>query len=307
MYKFLITGGLGFVGNEIVRQLVKTQQVFIVDSKNRIAPDIEDIHNVPCHEIDITDKSNLEILFNQVKPDFVIHLAAIHFIPECNEFPNRTLKINVEGTQNLLDLSEKYNVKHFVMASSGAVYSDSPDALNELNSNIEPVDIYGFSKLFCENLANLKSKNNLLPITMVRLFNVYGPRETNPHIIPEIILQLRNSNNLKLGTISTYRDFVYTEDVAQIFIKLSFNIPLDNYRVINLGSGKAYTIQNLIEIISGILSRDININIDPNRIRKVDKLVQVADNSYLLSLFPDFKFREFKKGIEDLLIYEKLL
>ena len=284
MSKFLITGGLGFVGNEIVRQIRKQHEVYIIDSKNRIAPYIDDLNDVPCFEIDITDKYKLEDIFNKIVPDFVIHLAAIHFIPECNEYPNRTLKVNVEGTQNLLDLSEKYNVKHFVMASSGAVYSDSPLALNEKNSNIEPVDVYGFSKLFCENLGKLKSKNNLLPVTMVRLFNVYGPRETNPHIIPEIIDQLRISNELKLGTISTYRDFVYTEDVANIFIKLSLDIPDNKYRVINLGSGVAYTIQNLIEIISEILSREINVNIDPNRKRKVDKLVQVADNSYLLSL-----------------------
>ena len=124
------------------------------------------------------------------------------------------------------------------MASSGAIYGDSDDFLTESESKIAPVDIYGLSKLFCEKISDLYKDH--FPVTLVRLFNVYGPRETNPHIIPEIINQLRLSNTLNLGNIDTFRDFIHVVDVAKNFIELVSN-NLSGINIVNLGTRSLLT------------------------------------------------------------------
>lgn len=302
--KILITGGLGFVGNEVVRQLKSTKnEIYIIDNKNRIAPDIGDILDQKILQIDITNKNEIFEAFNSIKPDYVIHLAAIHFIPECNDNPSRTLDVNVVGTQNLLEASKLNKIKGFIMASSGAIYGDSDDFLTESESKIAPVDIYGLSKLFCEKISDLYKDH--FPVTLVRLFNVYGPRETNPHIIPEIINQLRLSNTLNLGNIDTFRDFIHVVDVAKNFIQLVSN-NLSGINIVNLGTSEAHSIRELIDIFSEKTNRDIKIKIDSKRFRISDKVVQKADITKLKHLNSNLKLMSFSQGLSDLLKYEKI-
>ena len=87
MKNIVITGGLGFIGNELARQLMNTSRVHIIDNGNRIAPDIDDIKHLPIYHEDITDAPVIEKIIKSIKPETVFHLAAIHFIPECNANP----------------------------------------------------------------------------------------------------------------------------------------------------------------------------------------------------------------------------
>ena len=119
----LVTGGLGFIGNELVRQLKSSgKQVVILDNKNRIAPYIDDIGDVPLLEADLTDQIRVSDLFREIRPEVVFHMAAIHYIPECNDNPERTLRVNVEGTECILRASSASGVQKILFASSGAVY-----------------------------------------------------------------------------------------------------------------------------------------------------------------------------------------
>lgn len=304
MAKFLVTGGLGFVGNEVVRQLLPTDDVWILDNRNRIAPRIGDLDQVPVLEIDITNTLAVKTAFEKIQPDYVIHLAAIHYIPECNENPCRTLRVNVEGTRNIMDACAHSKVKHLVFASSGAVYSDSPAPLAESASVIEPVDVYGYSKSFCEQLARLATKESQINITAVRLFNVFGPRETNPHIIPEILNQLKTTLILHLGNTSTRRDFIYVNDAAEGFIRLAKCPVQTGFRIVNLGTGKDYSMQEIVAHIQEHISRPIQVLLDSSRVRKVDKQVQVADITQLKNILgwePSFSI---DSGIKNLLAFE---
>ena len=302
----LVTGGLGFIGNELVRQLrSRNEKVVIVDNYNRTAPMIDDISDVPVFKVDITEKEKLFDVFRKFRPKIVFHLAAIHFIPECNENPQRTLRVNVEGTQNVLSAAVNSGVEHFIFASSGAVYADSLNHLNE-NSAVCPVDVYGVSKMAAEQLCDIEASFSGMKVTACRLFNNIGPRETNPHIVPEVIEQLKKSNTLYLGNTSAIRDYITTEETAEAFIRISKCTPGD-YRVINIATGVGATVKELIDMIAEIMGRKIKIKSDPKRFRKVDKAVQIGDVKNLYKITEWMPKTSLKKGLLNLLKIEGLI
>jgi len=304
--KYVVTGGLGFVGNELVRQLKVRGRVAIMDNRNRVAPDIADIGDVPVHDLDITDAGAVQQAMEDIKPDVVFHLAAIHFIPECNANPERTLRVNVEGTLTVLRAAAAAGARKVVAASSGAVYADSAEPLSEEGSPAEPVDIYGHSKLIGEQVGRWCQLESGLRLVMVRLFNVYGPRETNPHILPEIIAQLRRSDVLQLGNTTPRRDFIFTKDAAEGFIRLA-DAETPPYVHVNLASGHHASVDELIQRMSSMLRRSIRIETDPGRFRKADKLIQVADIALLRRLTGWSPRYDIGSGLDELLRYEGLL
>src|ERR1039458_4833829 len=128
----VVTGGLGFIGNELVRQLLgANEELVVLDNRNRVAPDIGDLAHARVVEVDLTSQERVFQILAELKPQIVYHLAAIHFIPECNANPERTLRVNVEATMGLLRACAAAGVEHFLYASSGAIYADSPLPLNE--------------------------------------------------------------------------------------------------------------------------------------------------------------------------------
>jgi UDP-glucose 4-epimerase len=302
----VVTGGLGFIGNELVRQLIAAgEEVAIVDNRNRVAPHLGDISNVPVHEINITDYKSLVNLFKSKSIDVIYHMAAIHYIPECNEDPERTLRVNVEGTQSVLRAAADAGVKKVVFASSGAVYADAAEALTE-TSTIAPVDVYGWSKFFGEQLCELNHQLHGTPIVVARLFNNYGPRETNPHIIPEVLNQLRSSNSLNLGKITTIRDYIHTTDCAKALIKLAGQHS-GGIETVNVATGYGYSVEQMIELIGEITGRKIEVKHDSQRVRKFDKQVQVANITHLKKLTGWQPEMNIKKGITDLLGFDGVL
>ncbi len=301
----IVTGGLGFIGNELVRQLKNIgEEVAVIDNRNRVAPAIEDLAAIPVYEIDITDKEKVKELFISLKPQTVFHLAAIHYIPECNDNPGRTLRMNVEGTQSLLDAASSAGVKKFLFASSGAVYADSNEKLSE-SAPIAPVDIYGWSKLFGENLCHLNTAMNGTPTVICRLFNNYGPRETNMHIIPEILKQLQSGDTLRLGNISTIRDYIHTQDCAKALIKLAACCEGET-KIVNVAHGDGYTVEEMIQKIKAITGRQFEVSIDTTRLRRNDKQTQVADISLLKALTGWAPETSIEEGLRGLLRFENL-
>lgn len=302
----LVTGGLGFIGNELVRQLRQADRdVAILDNRNRVAPRIDDIRDVPVHEVDIRNCDDVKALLIKVRPQRVFHLAAIHYIPECNANPEATIRVNVEGTLGLLRACVEAGVEHVLYASSGAVYADSPEALVE-RSPIDPVDIYGLSKQFGEQLCCWQASQAGMPVTACRFFNNYGPRETNDHIIPEIIKQLRCGDELQLGNTTTVRDYVHTSDTAEALRRLA-DVPPTLFRAINIAGGQSATVDELVSLLGGLLDRPLRVTTDTKRFRKADKQVQIANIDMLQRLTGWSPDRSLVDGLRDLLQFEGLL
>ncbi len=264
--KVLVTGGAGFIGSHLSYHFLKEgSEVLILD--NLFVGNKEFIpEGALFKKIDIRSE-NLADIINEFEPDVIVHLAAIHYIPYCNANPEETFDVNVMGTRNLLEaISEDVDI---LFASSAAVYPPTNGPLTE--DLYGPIDIYGKTKLVGEDLVRMNCENAII----ARLFNVYGPDDTNPHVIPEIIEQIKAGNlQIRLGNLTPKRDYIHIDDVCKAIITL---LKSGNEGVYNVGSGIEYSVKEIIEIISEILNKEIKIIQDVKRIRKLEREHLLAD------------------------------
>ncbi|MCK4733477.1 MAG: NAD(P)-dependent oxidoreductase, partial [Methanophagales archaeon] len=192
-------------------------------------------------------------------------LAAIHYIPYCNENPGETFDVNVMGTRNLLEACEA----EFFFGSSAAVYPPLNGALSEDLHG--PIDIYGKTKLIGEDLVKLHNKKAII----ARFFNVYGPNDTNPHLIPEIVDQIKEGKRkIELGNLTPMRDYIHVDDVCKAIIAL---LKHGEEGVYNIGTGVENSVEGVMEIVSEILDGEIQIVQDKRRMRKVEREHLLAD------------------------------
>lgn len=300
--KILITGGAGFIGSTLIQQLGKKDyEIFVMDNLsfgNREFIDIPDTH---FFEADIRELSATVRIMETIQPEIIIHLAAIHFIPYCNQHPFEASDINIRGTMNLLDTTQKVtSVKKVLFASTAAVYPVSDDAVSE-TYELRPLDIYGLSKLTGERLCNEFYRETGIPTIICRFFNAFGPNETNPHLIPEIQAQINNgSRKIRLGNLAPKRDFIHTYDMADAIERLieKFDNGID---IFNLGRGIEYAVTEVVEAFEKHLGEKIEITIDPQRVRKVERMHLLADITKLKSFTGWTPRISLEEGIKTLL------
>lgn len=274
----LVTGGAGFIGSSVTEQLLsKGADVHIFDNlftgKERLVPD-----GAKLHEIDIRD-SELNSRAQNINPDIIIHLAAIHYIPYCNENPKEAFEVNVMGTRNLLEAAREIDqVEKVLFTSSAAVYPPREEPNTE-DSILDPMDIYGETKLIGEDLMKLYSQEAGVPTASARLFNVYGPNETNSHLIPAVVEPVQEgARTIELGNLTPKRDFIHVTDVASALLTLVEEFEGD-YRAYNVGTGNEHSVKEVVEKTSEAIGEDIEIEQDPERVRESDRSHLRADIS----------------------------
>jgi UDP-glucose 4-epimerase len=160
-----------------------------------------------------------------------------------------------------------------VLASTGAVYLPSPNAHRE-TSPLGPDDVYGHSKLWSEQAVRLWEPRTGVSCGIARLFNVIGPGETNPHIVPEIIEQAAHGDELRLGNLDSRRDYVFVDDVATGLQALA-----GHSATVNLGSGEAVDGHTLVEELGRALGRSLSVLTNPESLRPTDRPVLLSDPS----------------------------
>ncbi len=278
----LVTGGAGFVGSHVTREcLDRGAEVTVVDNlfagRRAQVPD-----GATFHEIDLRNRDEITTTLLEDAPDVVIHLAALHYIPYCNDNPEEAFDVNVMGTRNLLEAVQvRGDVDRVVYASTAAVYPprEQPHAVAD---DPGPMDVYGRTKLVGEDLLELFHERTGVPAASARLFNVYGPNETNPHLIPAILDQLDaggdGPHRIELGNLSPARDFVYVGDVADALVALATDAS-DAYRTYNVGTGTAHTVREVVDRTSDALDAEIVVTQDEDRVRESDRPHLCADTS----------------------------
>jgi UDP-glucose 4-epimerase len=274
--RILVTGGAGFVGSHVTDRLVERgDEVFVLDDLSRGREEwLAD--GAQLYRLDIRNRNAVLGAFADAVPEAVVHLAALHYIPAVDDAPAVARAINVDGTRNIVDAVAATQPRRVVFASTAAVYPDTAEPISE-RVPVAPIDLYGETKAAGEALFAQTGAS----CAFARLFNVMGPRETNPHILPEIVAQIASgADTLALGTTGTVRDFIDVRDVADALVRL-----VDHAQVgcvpFNVGTGHGTSVAELVALCGAAVGRTVTIRHDSARVRPVDRARLVADASAL--------------------------
>jgi len=268
--EILVTGGCGFIGSEIVKQLSEIgANVTIIDNLSSGKEEyIQNLSNVKLITADLLDDDAIESIVKD--KEYIINNAALPFIPDSYYIPKKFFDVNVNATISLaLSVIKEKKAKRFVHISSSEIYGTARYTPMDENHHTTPQSTYAVSKLAGERVVFTMYKEHNLPAVIIRPFNSFGPNITQPYIIPEIITQILKGDVVKLGNLNAKRDLTYVSDTARGII-LSLVKEGVIGEVINMGSQRSYSIKDLVGLISDIMGKKISIEIDPSRFRPYD-------------------------------------
>lgn len=269
MSKYIVTGGAGFIGSNIVEELVKRgEEVKIIDdlsagSKANIRPVLDKIELV---QDSITNYSCLKREFPGY--DYVIHQAADVSVQASIEDPIGTTKTNVLGTVNVLSAAKDAGIRRVVIASSCAVYGEQQSAISE-NATLKPMSPYAVSKLSAENYAKLFADAYGIETVCLRYFNVFGPKQ-NPSseyaaVIPKFIKLIKAGRKPTIyGDGFQTRDFVYVSNVVEANL-LACSAAGVSGKAYNIGSGISTDINTLVKHVNKVLDKNMAPKYEPAR------------------------------------------
>lgn len=285
--KILITGGSGFIGSHVVDYFVDNgHEVIVVDNEISINSGYKN-KNAIYLKFDINSEK-LEELFENYNFEVCVHLAAQASVSVSIKNPIYDATVNILGTIHLLELCKKYNCK-FIAASSAAVYGNPKYLPIDEMHNTAPLSQYGLSKLTMEKYIKISG----IPYVICRFSNVYGERQNSSGEAGVVSIfndaMIKNENIYIDGDGEQSRDFIYVKDVAKIIYKL-FKNKVEN-KILNISTNKAYTINDLFEIMAKIhnykkspIYRDSRIGDIKNSILDNSQLRQLIDGEVFMSL-----------------------
>ena len=301
MDKILVTGGSGFIGSNVIEELSKSYKVTNFDLKTSKNTEVEQIIG------DIRDK---ELVKQAVeKCDVIIHLAAQVSVPLSIDYPQKTLEINVQGTQNIIDAAHKFGIKRLIMASSAAVYGEASDLPLKEESAGQCLSPYAQSKWENESQI-LLARDNGLEAVALRFFNVYGPGQSTDGayaaVIPKFVEMLSNGKQpIVYGDGLQSRDFVHVKDLVRAIENLLLcDWNLVDGHAYNLASQSQTTILDILELINTSIEKinpDFNL-IEPNfeQPRKGDIKHSFADISKITNILDWTPSVKLSQGLEEL-------
>jgi len=247
--KFVVTGGAGFIGNNIAKMLVKKgHNVIILDNFNTGRKEnLKEIKDeVELYTVDIRDKEAIDEIINN--SDGIFHQAALANVYESFSKSKEYYDVNVRGTKNIFEISKKNKIK-VVFASSSSVYGEVETMPIMENTKRKPIHPYGQTKLECEFLAEKFSKEGLKVIGL-RYFNVYGVGQNDAYagVITKFLKKIKNNESPEIfGNGLQTRDFIFVEDVANANL-LAMMSDVD-FEFFNIGSQNSISILELAKMM----------------------------------------------------------
>ena len=277
MTKVIISGINGFIGKALASRLIKKKyHVSGLGTHGQCS-----IQGVSYKKCDVLDKNTL--LESTKNHDVYIHLAAITAHNNIVNHPIKTLQINWQGTNNMLESFTQNNGKHFIYASTGKVYGKFDSLPIRENHPPKPLNILGKSKYICERLIDFfYTIDPSRQYSILRIFNIYGESQKDSFLVPTIINQLE-SGTVNLGDIKAKRDYLYRDDLIGAFLRIMEH-EKNKIDVYNVGSGKAHSAEEIANILGKIAGKKLVINANMEKYRKDELDVEYCSNKKLSTL-----------------------
>lgn len=282
MSRVLIFGAGGFVGSYLCKEFLNNgYKVSGTDKGEGSALSSE----VDFYKTDLMQADEVKKLIGQIQPDIIVNLAAISSVGASWNMPQTTMAINVIGALNIMEAARKSEQKPrilFVGSSEEYVISENPlDENTQLNAN----NPYGISKVTQEQLAKLYREQYGLKIYYVRPFNHTGIGQRDTFVLPSFCKQVAEidksgkDGKIQVGNLKVKRDFSHVKDVVRAYRMI---VESDNCnQIYNVGSGNAYSLEDMLTYIIGLSDQNIEIEVDQNRIRPTDQPVICCDRSLI--------------------------
>jgi len=308
--KILVTGSEGFIGSHLVEALVRegaNVRAFVLYNSfnswgwlDSLDPKIKSQIEVVTR--DVRDPHGVKVVMQDV--DLVFHLAALIAIPYSYHSPSTYIDTNVQGTLNIVQAAREIGVDKVIHTSTSEVYGTAKFVPITEEHPLQGQSPYAASKIGADQIAMSYYTSFDTPISIIRPFNTYGPRQSARAVIPTMIAQIASGNStVKLGSLMPTRDFNYVQDTVSAFIAVA-NSTKTVGEVVNAGSNFEVSIGDTVKIIAELMGREIEVIQDNQRIRPEKSEVERlwADNQKMLSLtdwVPQFAGLEgFKRGLE---------
>lgn len=285
--KVFITGINGFTGIYLSKYFSdKDYEVFGLAN-------YDESENSNIFVCNLLDKDKLCGIIKEIQPSIVIHLAAISFVGHENS--NEMYDVNVIGTQNLLDAIKneaKNSISKIIIASSATVYGNQSQSILSESLCPNPINHYGISKLAMEFVT--KTYFDTLPIIITRPFNYTAPEQNVNFVIPKIAKAFKDKANvLELGNIDVYREYNSIYFICECYYKLA--ISDFKSEIVNLCSGKTYSLNEILKICSEISNHSLEVKINPNFVRsnEIYKLFGSTEKLYnMVNLRNDYSIED---------------
>jgi len=309
--RVLVTGAEGFIGSHLTEKLVamgsEVKAFVLYNSFNSrgwldtLPKDVRD--QIHVFMGDIRDPFGVKEAMKQC--DVVFHLAALIAIPYSYHSPSTYVETNVSGTLNVVQAARELSVKKVVHTSTSEVYGTAQYVPIDERHPLKGQSPYSASKIGADQIALSYYYSFQTPVSVIRPFNTYGPRQSLRAVIPTIISQIQSRNSvLKLGALSPTRDFNYISDTVNGFIRMA-ECDTSVGEVINIGSNFEVSILETAKFIMEIMNNEIPIQEEEIRRRPKDSEVERlwADNGKAMSIlnwYPSYTGREgLKRGLEE--------
>ena len=260
MARYLVTGGGGFIGSALVREILRRgDQVRVVD--NFLTGKRENLRElsgrIELHELDITDLERLAPAFQGI--DFVLHQAAIPSVPRSVSDPITSNRNNIDGTLNVLVAARDAKVKRVVYAASSSAYGDTPALPKHESMMPAPISPYGVTKYVGELYASVFTHVYGLETVSLRYFNVFGPRQdpSSPYsgVLSKFITALLEGKPPTIfGDGEQSRDFTFVDNVVEANL-LACTAPSAAGGVFNIATGERQTLNRTFELLCRIIAK----------------------------------------------------
>ena len=298
--RVLITGASGFIGQFVLKEMLKNEDIdfFAIDTRK-----IPNISTEKQELVSLLDKEKLMEIIKRYKPNIIIHLAAIALVTHDNV--GEIYNVNVQGTENLLEVTQEYCDKgtRVILASTAGVYGNQKVEKYKEDLPYNPANNYSYSKMITEYLG--KRYKDDLEIVTIRPFNIIGVGQSENFLIPKLVEHFANrKEKLSVGNISSFRDYVDVEYCAEVIMELVLREKID-FDILNICSGIPTSGEMILQLLQEMTSFKPEIEISSDFVRKNEVWRMIGDTTRLSEFMNDKKSQSVKDILLKMLDYYK--